>query len=137
VPDAGSLLEDYKLKVSFANDLIGRLQTQFQILLTLESAIATALIVSNTGSLTPGAKWIAALEVAISVGWLAVGIAGRGRVVSSVHHVRAAGRAWAAAAGLDRYEPVGAGQRVVVIAIVGPALVTAGWISFLVWLAVR
>ncbi len=47
-PTPDALLEDYKLKVSMADNQIGRLQTQFQILLALESLLATALIVSNT-----------------------------------------------------------------------------------------
>lgn len=34
-----ALLEDYKLKAAYATEQIGRMQTQFQVALTLESAV--------------------------------------------------------------------------------------------------
>src|SRR4051812_34333238 len=71
-PPTGALLEDYKLKVAFATDQINRLQTQFQVMLTLQTALATALIVSKSGSLNSGAKWIALLEAVLSLAWFAV-----------------------------------------------------------------
>jgi hypothetical protein len=55
-PSADARLEDYKLKSAFASEYLGRMQTQFQVMLTLETALATALIVTNTGDLTESAN---------------------------------------------------------------------------------
>ncbi len=133
-PSADALLEDYKLKVTFAIEQVGRMQTQFQVMLTLQTALATALIVSNTGSLTKGAKWIALLELALSVAWLAVGSSGRSRAVAHRGDVEAAGAAWAHAAGLCPYQPVGSGPAVVRVGVVGPALLVVGWAALGLWL---
>jgi hypothetical protein len=137
-PLASDLLEDYKLKVTFATDQISRLQIQFQVMITLESAVATALIVSNSGSLSQGAKWIALLEVVLSVGWLMIGWAGRQRADDNRHAVEEAGQAWGAAANLTSpYKPVGAGQKSIRIALLGPAVLLVGWLAFFLFLALR
>src|SRR4051812_49368083 len=94
-PAPEALLEDYKLKVTFATEQINRLQTQFQVMIALESALATALIVSNTGSLTTGAKWIALLEAGLSAAWLMIGWVGRKRALSHRTDLEDAGYAWA------------------------------------------
>ena len=60
-PSVDALLEDYKLRSMFASEHLGRMQTQFQVMLTLETALATTLIVAKTGSLAMGAVWIALL----------------------------------------------------------------------------
>jgi hypothetical protein len=126
------LLEDYKLKVAFATAQIDRMQTQFQVMLTLETALATALIVSNTGSLTRGAKWIVVLEIALSLAWLMVGKSGRSRAVAHRIDLEDAGEAWACAAGLRNYRPVGAGPRVNTVAVAAPVALTVGWTLLLV-----
>ncbi len=119
--DADALLEDYKLKVAFATEHAKAVQTQFQVMLTLESALATALIVSNTGSLTKGAPWIAALEAALSAAWAFVGWAGQKRWSDLYHDLAAAGRGWSCAAGLQQpYSPVGSGQTFTKIAWIAP-----------------
>jgi hypothetical protein len=131
LPDA--LLEDYKLKVSVADNQINRLQTQFQVLLALESLLATALIVTSTGSLSKGVKWIALLEVALSVAWLMLGCAGTARARLHRLDVEHAGRAWGVAAGFgEAYRPVGAGQKPLRIAIAVPATAAIGWAGFFV-----
>jgi hypothetical protein len=136
-PSAEALLEDYKLKAGTADSQIGRLQTQFQVLLSLESLLATALIVSNTGSLTEGAKWIVLLEIALSVAWLMLGWAGTARVRLNRLAVEEAGHMWAAAAGFaTNYRPVGSGQKPLRIAIAVPAALTIGWLAFFIALAV-
>jgi hypothetical protein len=136
-PSPDALLEDYKLKVGTADSQIGRLQTQFQVLLSLESLLATALIVSNTGSLSTGARWIVLLELALSVAWLMLGWAGTARVQLNRLAVEQAGLAWAAAAGLGgTYRPVGWGQKPLRIAIAVPAALTIGWAAFFVALLV-
>jgi len=127
-PEADALLEDYKLKVSFAVEQINRAQTQFQVMLTLQSALATALIVTNTGSLSRGAAWIATLEFVLSVAWLAVGLKGRSR--AEIHRTDAdtAGKAWAIEAGLGSgYRTVGEGPNIQIVGVVAPALLTIGW----------
>jgi hypothetical protein len=135
-PTPDALLEDYKLKVAAADSQIGRLQTQFQVLLSLESLLATALIVSNTGSLSRGAKWIVLLELVLSVAWLMLGWAGTARVRLNRQAVEQAGRAWAAAAGFDDgYLPVGSGQKPLRIAIAAPAALTIGWAAFFIAIA--
>ncbi len=135
-PSPDALLEDYKLKVSFAVEQTSRMQTQFQVMLTLQSLLATTLIVSNTGSLTSGAKWIALLELGLSVAWLMVGKAGRDRALAHRGDFEEAGERWAAAAGLgDQYKPVGNGPQVVVVGVLAPLALTIGWaILFLVFL---
>lgn len=134
-PLAESLLEDYKLKVQFAVEQTNRMQTQFQVMLTLESVLATTLIVSNTGTLTSGAKWIALLEVGLSAAWVMVGRAGRKRALVHRADFAAAGKKWAAAAGLgENYKPVGDGPNVVVVGVLGPIGLTIGWsILFLIF----
>ncbi|HVQ59585.1 MAG TPA: hypothetical protein VMS60_11830 [Solirubrobacterales bacterium] len=136
-PTPDALLEDYKLKVSMADNQIGRLQTQFQILLALESLLATALIVSNTGSLSKGAKWIALVELVVSVAWLMVGWGGATRARLHRLDVEHAGHAWGIAAGLgETYRPVGAGQQPLRIAIAVPVAATIGWAAFFIALLV-
>jgi hypothetical protein len=133
------LLEDYKLKVTFAIDQVNRLQTQFQVMLTLESVAATALVLSNSGSLSPGAKWIAALELALSIVWLMLGIAGRERADDNRRCVEDAGNAWAqtSAALSDDYHPVGASQKHIRVAVAGPASLILCWLGFLMFLVAR
>jgi hypothetical protein len=135
-PTADALLEDYKLKVAFATEQINRLQTQFQVMLSLEAAVATALVVSNSGSLSKGAKWIALLELGLSFAWLMVGWVGRERALVHRSDLEDAGRAWASVAGLGpTYRPVGAGPPVVRVAVVGPCVLIAGWAAlFIVFL---
>jgi hypothetical protein len=129
----GALLEDYKLKVTFATEQINRLQTQFQVMLSLEAAIATTLVVSNSGSLSKGAKWIALLEAGLSAAWLMVGKVGRARALTHRQDLEDAGRAWAAAAGLgSSYRPVGSGAPVVRVAVFGPLVCTVGWLALFV-----
>src|SRR5690349_24810474 len=137
-PHAEALLEDYKLKVQFAVDQTSRMQTQFQLMLTLESLLATTLIVSNTGTLTSGAKWIALLEAGLSAAWFMVGRVGRKRALAHRADFVAAGKRWAAAAGLgEGYKPVGDGPNVVVVGVLAPLALTFGWsILFLVFLVV-
>ena len=133
LPSPEALLEDYKLKVAFFGDLIGRMQTQFQVSLTLETALATALIVSNTGELTNGAKWIALLEAALSAAWLLVGQAGRTRAKIHRRDLDEAGQAWAHAAGMPAdYRPVGSGPQIVRIAVLGPLAFFIGWVILFV-----
>jgi hypothetical protein len=134
-PLAHALLEDYKLKLSFAVEQTNRMQTQFQVMLTLESLLATTLIVSNTGSLNSGAQWIALLELGLSVAWLMVGKVGRKRALTHRADFVEAGKRWAAAAALgDGYKPVGDGPNVVVVGVLAPLALTVGWaILFLVF----
>jgi hypothetical protein len=121
------------MKVTFFSDVIGRMQTQFQVILTLETALATALIVSNTGQLTKGAKWIALLEVGLSVAWLLVGQAGRTRATTHRRDLEEAGTAWATATDLPAdYRPVGSGPPIARIAVLGPAAFLVGWLVLFV-----
>jgi hypothetical protein len=130
---ADALLEDYKLKVAFAIEQTGRMQTQFQVMLTLESALATALIVSNTGDLTPGAKWIALLELGLSLAWVIVGWSGRSRAVEHRRDLDDAGKAWAEAAGFGaQYRTVGTGPPVASVGVIAPVLLTLGWTALLI-----
>ena len=133
-PDA--LLEDYKLKVNSAENQINRLQTQFQVILSLQALLATALIVSNTGSLSKGAKWIALLELALSVAWLMLGWAGTARTQLHRLAVEQAGQAWAVSAGLGTYRPVGAGQKPLRVAVTVPAAALIGWATLFITLLV-
>jgi hypothetical protein len=132
---APALLEDYKLKVSFAVEQTNRMQTQFQVMLTLQSLLATTLIVSNTGSLTGGAKWIALLELGLSVAWVMVGLTGRQRALIHRHDLEEAGLRWAQEAGIADYRPVGDGPQVVVVGVLAPVALTIGWaLLFVVFL---
>lgn len=131
-----ALLEDYKLKVSYAVDQTNRMQTQFQVILTLQTALATTLIVSNTGSLSSGAKWIVALELVLSIAWAMVGWVGRRRALANRVDLDAAGTRWARAAGLKNYEPVGSGQGVVWVGVLAPVCLMIGWAGLLVYLSV-
>lgn len=125
---ADALLEDYKLKVSFAIEQTGRMQTQFQVMLTLQALLATTLVVSNNGSLTPGAKWIVLIELGLSAAWVMVGWVGRQRALTHRGDLERAGRAWASAAGIEKdYRPVGDGPRVVVVGVLAPVGLTLGW----------
>lgn len=133
----GALLEDYKLKVSYAVDQTNRMQTQFQVMLTLQTALATTLIVSNTGSLSSGAKWIVVLEFLLSVAWAMVGGVGRRRAVAHRKDLDAAGELWAEAAGLEDYKPVGSGQGVVWVGVLAPVCLMIGWVGLLAVLLVR
>jgi hypothetical protein len=135
---AAALLEDYKLKVSYAVDQTSRMQTQFQVMLTLQSALATTLIVSNTGSLTPGAKWIVLLQFALSGAWVMVGGVGRRRALVLRDDLDAAGLRWAEAAKLEgTYNPVGSGQGVVLVGVLAPLALVVGWgVLFLILLLV-
>jgi hypothetical protein len=127
-PLADALLEDYKLKVTYAVDQTNRMQTQFQVMLTLQSALATTLIVSNTGSLTRGATWIVLLEIALSAAWVMVGVVGRRRAVANRLDLDAAGKKWAGAVGLGGgYRPVGSGQGVVWVGVLAPGLLLVSW----------
>ena len=134
---ASALLEDYKLKVSYAVDQTNRMQTQFQVMLTLQTALATTLIVSNTGSLSSGAKWIVVLEFLLSIAWAMVGGVGRRRAVAHRKDLDAAGERWAEAAGLADYKPVGSGPGVVWVGVLAPAGLMIGWAGLLVFLLVR
>lgn len=125
---ASALLEDYKLKVNYAVEQTNRMQTQFQVMLTLQTALATTLIVSNTGSLSDGAKWIVLLELSLSLAWVMVGGVGRRRALAHREDLDAAGELWAEAAGLgEEYKPVGSGQGVVLVGILAPAALVIGW----------
>jgi len=73
-PLTGALLEDYKLKAQFATDVLNRYQTQSQILLSLEAAAATAMILSSSGTLSAAARWIALVQIGLSIVWLGVGL---------------------------------------------------------------
>jgi hypothetical protein len=127
-PLASALLEDYKLKVDYTVDHTNRIQTQFQVMLTLQTALATTLIVSNTGSLSEGAKWIVLLELLLSLAWVTVGWVGRRRAVAHREDLDAAGKLWAKAAGLGaEYKPVGSGQGVVLVGVLAPFGLTIGW----------
>jgi hypothetical protein len=127
-PSAEALLEDYKLKVQFAVEQTSRMQTQFQVMLTLESLLATTLIVSNSGTLTSGAKWIALLETMLSGAWVMVGHSGRQRALTHRADYVLAGERWAAAAGLEEgYKPVGTGPKVVMVGTLAPVGLTIGW----------
>jgi hypothetical protein len=137
-PTTADLLEDYKLRVAFAGDQVNRLQTQFQVMLTLESGVAAALVLSNTGSLSPGARWIALLELVLSVVWLMIGHAGRERAQDNRRDAEKAGQAWAQAANLgDSYEPVGQGQKGIRIAVLGPLALVLAWAILFVFLVAR
>jgi hypothetical protein len=136
-PDTNALLEDYKLKVDYAVQQTGRAQTQFQVMLTLESALATALIVSNTGSLTQGAIFIVGLEVILSVAWAVVGWSARERGEKHRDDLEAAGREWARVAGLGLdYRIVGGGTKVQKVGFRAPLALSIGWAAFFVVLLV-
>jgi hypothetical protein len=112
-PEVGALLEDYKLKVDFALNQINRLQNQFQLLLTIEAAVATALIVTKSGALSDSAAWIALLEAGLSIGWLIVGWIGRSRAIAYRRDLEDVGYAWASAVGMDSsWRPVGSGHQI-------------------------
>lgn len=136
-PDVGALLEDYKLKVDFAVNQINRLQNQFQLLLTIEVAVATALIVTKNGALSDGAVWIALLEAGLSMAWLMLGWVGRSRAIAYRRDLEDAGYAWASAAGLDSsWRPVGSGHQVLRVAVLVPATLTFGWTTMLIVLVI-
>jgi hypothetical protein len=135
---ANALLEDYKMKVDYAVDQTNRMQTQFQVMLTLQTALATTLIVSNTGSLSSGAKWIALLEFVLSVAWVMVGGVGRRRALAHREDLDLAGKLWAEAAGIDEgYKPVGGGQGVVLVGVLAPLGLAIGWGALFIYLLVQ
>lgn len=130
--NADARLEDYKLRSAFASEHLGRMQTQFQVMLTLETAVATALIVSNTGGLTEGARWGALLEVFLSIGWFMVGYWARKRAELLRAGAEEAGETWAAAAGLPTESSIWSGPSIVSVAVLVPGLLTVGWVIILV-----
>lgn len=67
------LLENYKLRVAWATAHYDRIMRRLQLFLTLETAAATALIISSNGKLSPAAPWIAGLETLLSFVWFWVG----------------------------------------------------------------
>jgi hypothetical protein len=128
-----ALLEDYKLKVSASIAQTERIQTQFQVMLTLESAIATTLIVTNNGNLTKNSPFIAGLLFALSVAWLIVGWTGRNLARDHRDAAADAGRLWADKAGLDPYAYVGQkpgsdDPPVPIVGVLAPAALTLGWL---------
>lgn len=136
-PTADSLLEDYKLKTSFATDVLNRYQTQGQVLLSLEVAVATVMIISSTGALSTSAKWIALLHVGLSAVWTAIGVVGRRRVTFARKLQLEAGQSWAAAAKLRQpYTPANDGTEVVRVGVVAPIVLVVFWaaLAAVLWL---
>ena len=134
-PSVDALLEDYKLRSMFASEHLGRMQTQFQVMLTLETALATTLIVAKTGSLAMGAVWIALLELVLSIAWLSVGFVGQRRTNSLREGALQAGERWASCAGLEPCAPIWSGPSVVNVAVITPTLLTVGWGAFAIVLS--
>lgn len=97
---APAYLEDYKLKAAFPSGVIGRVLTEFQTMITLETAVATGLIFTTTGSLRPAAPWMALLLVGISGAWAVVGFVASRRSGDAQAACTAAGKSWAVAAGV-------------------------------------
>lgn len=123
--------------MDFAVNQISRLQIQFQLLLTIEVAVATALIVTKSGALSAGAAWITLLELGLSLAWVMLGWVGRSRAIAYRRDLESAGYAWASAAGMDSsWRPVGAGHDVLRVAIVVPVGLTIGWAALLVVLLI-
>jgi hypothetical protein len=143
-PDArrAALLEDYKLKVAASTSQTERIQTQFQVMLTLESAIATTLIVTNNGDLTKNSPFIAGLLFALSIAWVMVGAAGRSFAREHRTAAARAGEAWAREAGLHDYAYVGqvpgkADPPVPKVGVLTPAALSLGWLTATVVFAVQ
>lgn len=131
---AADLLDDYKLKVAASQAQTERIQTQFQAMLTLESAIATALIVTNNGDLTKNSPFIAGLLLLLSVAWIMVGATGRRNAKTHRGAAAKAGCEWAKAAGIDPYVPVGQAEGekeppVPKVGVIAPALLTVLWLA--------
>lgn len=123
-------MEDYKLKVQYATDVLNRYQTQSQILMSLEAAAATAMILSSTGELSGAAHWITLVEVGLSVVWVSVGWQGRARVKNARADSDMAGHAWAEAVDLPvPYTPVGDRRPVVIIGLLAPVGLLIGWLA--------
>lgn len=126
---AEPLLEDYKLKFQFATDVLNRYQNQMQIMLALEAAVATALILSSSGKLSNAARWIVLVEVMLSAVWLSVGIQGYFRVRNSHRLARAAAEEWSREAGLKNYTPPDDRRGTVRIGWVGPTGMLILWLA--------
>lgn len=148
--EPAALLEDYKLKAAFTNSVVGRVLTEFQVMVTLETALATGLIFSANGTIRPAARWIVVLLFAISVAWAVAGGVARARSKASQAASDAAGKLWAAAVGIDpastqapspakstgaEYLPVGTGQNNPLSAVAVPTGLALLWI--IVWLVIR
>jgi len=82
--NAAFLLEDYKLKVGWLANHYDRILRRSQLFLTLETAGAGTVIISSRGTLSPAAKYVAALELLISLVWLAIGRSDR-RILTLSH----------------------------------------------------
>ena len=62
----------------------------------------------------------------------------RQRAGANRRAVEEAGKAWGTAANLALpYEPVGAGQKSIRIALLGPAVLLVAWLAFFLFLALR
>jgi hypothetical protein len=136
-PIVSALLEDYKLKVQYATDVLNRYQTQSQILLSLQVAAATAMVLSSTGELSRAARWIVLVEVGLSVVWISVGWQGRARVRNARTDSDLAGLAWAEAADLPTpYTPVGDRRPIVRIGFLAPVGLLFIWLTIasILWL---
>lgn len=106
-PAQGALLEDYKLKTSYSAEHTNRIQTQFQVLITLQTALATALVFSETGGFSDAAPYIAVIQLCLSLAWLFVGHAGLRIARLLRQEVYSSGKAWAESVSLNDYRPVG------------------------------
>ncbi|MGL5823769.1 MAG: hypothetical protein ACRCYU_02855 [Nocardioides sp.] len=132
-PEASALLEDYKLRIDFALNQLNRLQSQFQVLLTIEAAVLAAFVTAKNGALGGAAPWIAVLGVALSISWLMMGWVGRTRADALRKDLERAGRAWASSASMgDTWQPVGYGTSGVRVAVAAPLVVSLLWAALLV-----
>jgi hypothetical protein len=84
-PKTQLLLEHYKLRVAWATAHYDRIMRRLQLFLTLETAVATAGILSSNHKLSPAAPWIAGLETLLSLAWLSVGRSDR-RMLKIYNH---------------------------------------------------
>lgn len=145
-PDSPALLEDYKLKATFANSVVGRVLTEFQIMVTLETAVATGLILTATGDVRHAARWIVLLLIVISVAWAVAAWVAVGRSKVSQQAADDAGMRWAHSAGYlnsdpgasaqpdpSRYQPVGTGQNSPKSAKVVPIALALIWAALGLW----
>lgn len=73
-PNKDVLLKDYEIKVNYLKDHLGRMWTRFNIFLTLQTGLAGAKIVYETGKAQDVDKRLLYLALLLAVIWCIVGI---------------------------------------------------------------
>jgi hypothetical protein len=100
------LIEDYKLKVGWMTSHYDRVMRRLQMFLTLETALAAVLIITQTGELSPAAPYIAFLQVCLSAVWLAVGRSDRHLMRLHIDELRRVGKLLCQDIGVDAHPAV-------------------------------